>query len=164
MESKRDVPMDEAQSVAAEWKCKLIEASAKEKINVEEAFFEVVRKVPLIFKRVFGAMVEADWLFDCCWGVSCERLKSCFSSSFFSSLFAPSVHRVSILILLIINVRSASTRAGSRTRLAATGASAPSSKLEWRRFFGGAHTFIVQYFSSLFGVRGASSLLAAEAV
>jgi len=47
MESKRDVPMDEAQSVAAEWKCKLIEASAKEKINVEEAFFEVVRKVRL---------------------------------------------------------------------------------------------------------------------
>jgi GTPase KRas len=45
MEDQRTVSFDEADALAKSFGCKYMETSAMKRINVEEAFFEVVRQV-----------------------------------------------------------------------------------------------------------------------
>jgi GTPase KRas len=45
MEDQRTVAYDEADALAKSFNCRYIETSARTRINVEEAFFEVVRQI-----------------------------------------------------------------------------------------------------------------------
>lgn len=45
LEEERQVPMGEGQDLAKSFNCPFIESSAKQRINVEEAFFELVREI-----------------------------------------------------------------------------------------------------------------------
>ncbi|KAH3767439.1 ras protein let-60 [Pelomyxa schiedti] len=45
MDNERQVSSADATALAQEWQCKYIETSAMKRINVELAFFEVVRKI-----------------------------------------------------------------------------------------------------------------------
>ncbi|CAE7837216.1 K-RAS [Symbiodinium microadriaticum] len=45
LESTREVTKEQGQSLATEWGCPFFEASAKNKINHEECFFQVVREI-----------------------------------------------------------------------------------------------------------------------
>mmetsp|Transcript_29233 Transcript_29233/g.93649 ORF Transcript_29233/g.93649 Transcript_29233/m.93649 type:complete len:191 (+) Transcript_29233:277-849(+) len=51
MEDERQVQKDQAQKLAAEWKCPFMETSAKNKINNEECFYEVVREIRKMSKK-----------------------------------------------------------------------------------------------------------------
>ena len=44
----RDVSTQEGQHLAQQWGCPFFEASAKTRSNVDEAFFEVVRKIRVV--------------------------------------------------------------------------------------------------------------------
>jgi len=45
LQSKREVPTDEAQKLAEVWNIPMIETSSKEQMNVEEVFFQLVREI-----------------------------------------------------------------------------------------------------------------------
>jgi len=45
LENEREVPTQEGKDLAKQLGCPFLETSAKARINVEEAFFEVVREI-----------------------------------------------------------------------------------------------------------------------
>jgi GTPase KRas protein len=45
LEKERQVSIQDGQALAAKWNCRFYETSAKTRINVEEAFFEVIREI-----------------------------------------------------------------------------------------------------------------------
>jgi len=45
LQNERQLPTAEAQALAAQWSIPIYETSAKERINVEEVFFQVVREI-----------------------------------------------------------------------------------------------------------------------
>ncbi len=45
LDQSRVVTTEQGQALAASWKCPFIEASAKLNINVDEAFFSLIRKI-----------------------------------------------------------------------------------------------------------------------
>eukprot|EP00695_Tsukubamonas_globosa_P002632 TRINITY_DN380_c0_g1_i1.p2 TRINITY_DN380_c0_g1~~TRINITY_DN380_c0_g1_i1.p2 ORF type:complete len:211 (-),score=89.44 TRINITY_DN380_c0_g1_i1:46-678(-) len=51
LEDERSVKTEEGEKLAAEWKCRFFETSAKERRNVDESFHELVRQVNRIFNK-----------------------------------------------------------------------------------------------------------------
>jgi GTPase KRas protein len=45
LENDRQVPTDEGKALAESWKCRFIETSAKQRINVDETFYNLVRGI-----------------------------------------------------------------------------------------------------------------------
>lgn len=45
LETERQVTSQEGRDLAKEWQCRFIETSAKQKINVDESFYNLVREI-----------------------------------------------------------------------------------------------------------------------
>lgn len=52
IEDRRQVSEDEALKLALEWECRYVETSAKSSLNVENAFYDIMRQVLVIKKKV----------------------------------------------------------------------------------------------------------------
>ena len=45
LENERKVPRSDLEKLKSDWGCAVFETSAKEKMNIDEAFFQVVREI-----------------------------------------------------------------------------------------------------------------------
>jgi len=65
LDSDREVELKEGQDLASSWSCPFFETSAKTRVNVDEVFTELVRKVKH-FKELEGGFEEKQPSGKCC--------------------------------------------------------------------------------------------------